>query len=151
MVAKHVCPECGGNLEWNAKAQALRCPYCGTQVPWTEEQQKQLSGDIVEQDLAAALANPASGRGWGDARREYQCQNCRAISVFVDGRVAARCDFCGSPAIQAHEERNDAITPQSLLPFKISDGQVRDLIRKWYGSRWFAPNKLKNAALTDTL
>ena len=151
MVAKHVCPECGGNLEWNAKAQSLQCPYCGTQVAWTDDQQKQLAGDIVEQDLASALANPASGRGWGDARREYQCQNCRAISVFVDGRVAARCDFCGSPAIEAHEERNDAITPQSLLPFKVSDGQVRDLIRKWYGSRWFAPNKLKRAALTDTL
>ena len=151
MVAKHVCPECGGNLEWNAKAQSLQCPYCGTQVAWTEDQQKQLAGNIVEQDLASALANPATGRGWGDARREYQCQNCRAISVFVDGRVASRCDFCGSPAIQAHEERNDAITPQSLLPFKVSDGQVRELIRKWYGSRWFAPNKLKNAALTDTL
>ncbi len=151
MVAKHVCPECGGNLEWNASAQSLKCPYCGTVVPWSDDQQKQLAGDVVEQELASALANPASGRGWGDARREYQCQNCRAISVFVDGKVAQRCDFCGSPAIQAHEERNDAITPQSLLPFKISDGQVRDRIRKWYGSRWFAPNKLKNAALTDTL
>mgnify|MGYP002129966939 CR=1 FL=1 len=30
MVGKHVCPECGGNLEWNAKAQSLKCPYCGT-------------------------------------------------------------------------------------------------------------------------
>src|SRR5690606_33365175 len=28
---------------------------------------------------------------------------------------------------------------------------VRDRIRKWYGSRWFAPNRLKSAALTDTL
>ncbi len=45
----------------------------------------------------------------------------------------------------------EAITPQSILPFKISDGQIRDRIRQWYGSRWFAPNKLKTAALTDTL
>jgi hypothetical protein len=65
--------------------------------------------------------------------------------------VAQRCDFCGSPAIVAHEERSDAITPQSILPFKISDGQIRDKIRQWYGSRWFAPSKLKSAALTDTL
>lgn len=28
---------------------------------------------------------------------------------------------------------------------------MRDLIRKWYGSHFFAPNKLKTAALTDTL
>lgn len=37
------------------------------------------------------------------------------------------------------------------MPFKISNGQIRDRIRQWYGSRWFAPNKLKTAALTDTL
>ena len=151
MVGRHTCPECGGNLEWNAKAQSLKCPYCGTTVPWTDEQQAALGESVLEQDLAAALNHPALGRGWGQQQREYQCQNCRAISVFVDGRVAQRCDFCGSPAIQEYEEKSDAITPQSLLPFKISDGQIRDRIRQWYGSRWFAPNKLKNAALTDTL
>ncbi|MEG1681844.1 MAG: hypothetical protein RR326_17220, partial [Stenotrophomonas sp.] len=53
--------------------------------------------------------------------------------------------------IIAHESLGDAITPQSVLPFKISDGQVRDIIRQWYGTRWFAPSKLKRAALTDTL
>lgn len=151
MVRKHPCPECGANLEWNAKAQSLKCPYCGTVVPWTDEVREELGQVIVEQDLYEALQNPSNGRGWGSQRQEVQCQNCKAISVFVDGRTAQRCEFCGSPAIVAHEERNDAITPQSILPFKISDGQVRDAIRKWYGSRWFAPNKLKNAALTDTL
>ncbi|MGE8396232.1 MAG: zinc ribbon domain-containing protein [Comamonas sp.] len=151
LVRKHPCPECGANLEWNAKAQSLKCPYCGTIVPWSDEVREELGQTTAEQDLYAALQNPQSGRGWGQQRTEVQCQNCRAISVFVDGRTAQRCEFCGSPAIVAHEERNDAITPQSILPFKISDGQVRDAIRKWYGSRWFAPNKLKNAALTDTL
>lgn len=152
MVRKHPCPECGANLEWNAKAQALKCPYCGTQVPWSEETREELGREVAELDLAQALRNPAAGRGWGtEERYEVQCQNCRAISVFLDRKVAQRCDFCGSPSIVAHEERNDAITPQSILPFKISDGQIRDKIRQWYGSRWFAPNKLKSAALTDTL
>ena len=54
---------------------------------------------IVEQDLEAALRNPASGRGWGGERHEVKCQSCQAISVFVDSRVAQRCDFCGSPSI----------------------------------------------------
>lgn len=150
-VGKHPCPECGGDLQWNAARQALVCPYCGTVVPWSAGQAADASGSVVEQDLQAALNNPATGRGWGSARREVQCQSCHAISVFVDGKVATRCSFCGSPSIIAHETSNDAITPQSLLPFKISDGQVRDLLRKWYKSRWFAPNRLKSAALTDTL
>jgi hypothetical protein len=34
---------------------------------------------------------------------------------------------------------------------KLGNDQVRDSIRQWYGTRWFAPNKLKRAALTDTV
>lgn len=150
-IGKHPCPECGGDLQWNAAAQSLRCPYCGTVVPWTPAQAADPVTSIVELDLAAALADPTVSRDWGSDRREVQCQSCHAISVFVDGKVAQRCDFCGSPAIIPHESQQDAITPQSLLPFKVSDGQVRDLMRKWYGSHFFAPNKLKRAALTDTL
>ena len=151
MVRKHPCPECGANLEWNAKAQSLKCPYCGTVVPWSDDTREAPGQAVAEQDLAAALNDPATQRGWGLQSQEVQCQNCHAISVFDAGRVAQRCDFCGSPAIVAHTSQSEAITPQSILPFKISDGQIRDKIRQWYGSRWFAPNKLKHAALTDTL
>src|SRR5678810_1182314 len=28
---------------------------------------------------------------------------------------------------------------------------IRDRVRQWYGTRWFAPNRLKRAALTDTV
>jgi hypothetical protein len=50
-----------------------------------------------------------------------------------------------------YEEIKEAFRPESLLPMKLSENQVRDSIRTWYGSRWFAPNKLKRAALTDTV
>ena len=155
-VGKHPCPECGGELQWNAARQSLVCPYCGTAVPRIESKATQAATPALEQDLQAALGNPAAGRGWGGhlspgAKREVQCQNYQAISVFVDGKVASRCDFCGSPAIVAHQALNDPITPQSLLPFKVSDVQMRGSLRQWYGSRWFAPSKLKSAALTDTL
>ena len=150
-VGKHPCPECGGDLQWSPVKQALQCPYCGTVVPWTPAQVADPGTSIVEHDLAQALERPEAQRGWGAERVEVKCQSCHAISVFVAGRVAQRCEFCGSPAIVPHESQKDAITPQSVLPFKISDGQVRDAIRRWYGTRWFAPNKLKRAALTDTL
>ena len=155
MVGRHPCPECGANLEWSARTHNLQCPYCGTQVPWHEATEPALGQTIIEHDLAEALRQPKAGRGWGQPAQqqvyEVQCQNCRAISVFDQKRTAQRCDFCGSPAIVAHEGGGDAITPESLLPFKISDGQVRDRIRQWYSSRWFAPNRFQSAALTDTL
>ncbi len=106
---------------------------------------------LQEQDLEAALQDPANLRNWGAERFELKCQSCQAISVFVNAQVADRCSFCGSPAIVSHEAMRDAITPQSVLPFKHDHTQVRDILRAWYGKRWFAPSRLKRAAATDTL
>ena len=49
------------------------------------------------------------------------------------------------------EEMRAPIRPESLLEFKVSETQVRDTVRQWYGSRWWAPNALKGRALTDTV
>jgi hypothetical protein len=48
-----------------------------------------------------------------------------------------------------YSELKEAFRPESLLPMKLSEGQVRESIRKWYGSRWFAPNNLRRHAMTD--
>lgn len=146
---KHACPECGGDAVWNPAKQALVCPYCGTVIPGALQAD---GSGVVEHDLATALRNVAAeARGWQAEKSSVKCQSCHAISVFDRERAAQRCDFCGSPAIAPYEETRDPIRPESLLPFKLSETQVRDSIRQWYGTRWFAPNKLKKAALTDTL
>ena len=148
---KHPCPECGGDAEWNPSKQALACPYCGTVLPWSAGQE-QLRAAIAEHALEEALAKvPTEGRGLKDDKKSVKCESCQAISIFDGTRVAQRCDFCGSPSIVPVENLQDLITPESLLPAVIPATQVRDNLRQWYGSRWFAPNKLKKAALTDTL
>ncbi len=63
--------------------------------------------------------------------------------------MAQRCEFCGSAAVVPYTKTRNVIHPESLLPFTISETQVRESIRRWYASRWFAPNRLKKAALTD--
>ena len=90
-------------------------------------------------------------RGLQEEKKSVKCESCHAISVFDPDRAAQRCDFCGSPAIVPVDNLQDAITPESLLPAVIPNTQVRDQLREWYRSRWLAPNKLKRAALTDTL
>ncbi|HVV73038.1 MAG TPA: zinc ribbon domain-containing protein, partial [Verrucomicrobiae bacterium] len=103
-------------------------------------------------DLVSALRGiPDSKRGWQAQKISVRCQSCQAISVFDPQRVGQRCDFCGSTALVPYEEIKEAFSPESLLPMKVGENQVRDSIRRWYGSRWFAPNKLRRAALTDTV
>ncbi len=148
---KHPCPDCGGDAEWNAAKQALACPYCGTVLPWTDGETP-MGAAIIEHDLAEALARlPHTEDGLGLETRAVKCESCHAITEFEPTRTAQRCDFCGSPAIVPTESQKNIITPESLLPAVIAAPKVRDLLREWYGNRWFAPNKLKRWALTDTL
>jgi ribosomal protein S27E len=144
---KFACPACGAEAQWNPAKQALVCPYCGTTSPMSGPPD---SGDVKEHDLVEALRNlPDEKRGWKSDKVSVKCQSCQAISVFDRDRVAQRCEFCGSAQIVPYEQVKPPISPESLLPFKIDENTVRESLRKWYGSRWFAPNRLKTAALTD--
>lgn len=149
---KFSCPACGAEAEWNPAKQALVCAYCGATSPAQVELTASGEQVIKEHDLVAALrAIPDSARGWQAKKTSVRCQSCQAISVFDPERVGQRCDFCGSSALVPYEEIKEAFSPESLLQMKVSETQVRDNIRRWYRTRWFAPNKLKNAALTDTV
>lgn len=149
---KYSCPSCGGESQWNPAKKALVCSFCGTVSPAQAELNEAGVEVIVEHDLVAALRGiPDDQRGWQAEKVSVKCQSCQAISVFDTSRVGQRCDFCGSSALVPYEEIKESIRPESLLPMKISEAQVRDLVRSWYGGRWFAPNQLRRAALTDTV
>jgi hypothetical protein len=143
---KYPCAACGAQAEWNPSKQALVCSFCGTTTPFSVDP----SGAVVELDLAKALRElPDEERGWLVEKRAVQCQSCKAVSVFDPERVGQNCDFCGSPKLIAYEEIKAPIRPQSLLPFKMSEGDVREQIRRWYASKWLAPNSLRKRALVE--
>lgn len=149
---KFSCPACGAEATWDPAKKALVCKYCGTTSPANIELTPSGEEKIVEHDLVVALRGiPDSARGWQAEKTQVKCQSCQAISVFDPSRVGQRCDFCGSSALVPYEEVKEAFRPESLLEFQISETQVRESIRTWYGSRWFAPNALKTKAMTDQL
>ena len=146
---KFNCTACGAEAVWTPSKRTLVCPYCGTVAS------AELASDtqaVKENDLLHALKNlTEDDMGWQAQRKTVRCQSCHAISVFDPARMAQNCDFCGSPALLAVEDTKAPVRPGSLIPFLVADTKVREDIRKWYGSHWFAPNKLGKKALTDTL
>jgi len=145
---KFACPACGAEAVWNPSRQALVCPFCGTTSPARID----ATGAIVEHDLVAALRGVGDDkRGWQIEKRYVKCRSCQAISVMDAKRQAQRCEFCGSAELVPYTEAKDAFRPESVLPFTIGEDKARDGIRAWYGRLWLAPNKLKRAALTDTV
>jgi hypothetical protein len=146
---KHECPACGAQAEWNPATQKLVCPFCGTESPYQIDREH---GKVLELDLVKALRElPEEERGWQTERRSVQCQSCRAVMVFDPARVGQNCEFCGSPALVDYQEIRSPIRPQGVLPFRIDASRVRDDIRRWWRSRWFAPGKLAIASLVDTI
>ena len=146
---KFPCPACGAEAEWNPAKNALVCPYCSTVSP---AEFKNDPTAVQESDLVAALKSiPESQRGWEATKKSVRCQNCNAISIFDPTRVAQRCDFCGSPSMIAVDDVKSPITPSAVIPFVVAESKVRETMRDWYGSHWFAPNKLGAKALTDTV
>jgi hypothetical protein len=125
------------------------CPFCGTESPY---QIDRVSGRVVENDLAAALASTKDKPDtWKEQHRKVQCQSCRAVMVYDSARVGQNCEFCGSPTLVAYDEIKSPISPKGLLPFKVDRHTVRDDIRRWWRSKWLAPNKLAKSALVDTV
>ena len=148
---KYHCPACGAEAHWNPAKDALVCPYCGAVSPATL-QTRGAQTVIVEHDLVAALRGlPDTARGWQAAKTQVRCQSCQAISVFDADKVGERCEFCGSASLVPYEQVKDAFRPESLLPLRIPEPQARDLVRRWYGRLWFAPNRFGSKALTDTV
>jgi predicted RNA-binding Zn-ribbon protein involved in translation (DUF1610 family) len=148
-LAKHECPACGAQAEWNPTAQKLVCPFCGTESPYQLDHE---TGKVAELDLVKTLRElPEEERGWQTARRSVQCQSCRAVMVFDPERVGQNCEFCGSPAIVSYDEIKSPIRPQGVLPFRVDVNRVRDDIRRWWRSKWLAPGRLARAALVDTV
>jgi hypothetical protein len=147
-LSKFACPACGGESTWNPAKQRLLCPFCGTESPAKEDP----SGAIVEHDLVGALRGIGDeARGWPADKRQVKCQSCNAISILDPERQAQNCAFCGSAQLVPYEETKPAFRPQSVLPFKLSEGEARDRIRAWYGKLWLAPSALAKRALTDTV
>lgn len=148
-LSKFSCPACGAEAVWTPSKKALVCPYCGTESP----AELRVDGNLIEEhDLVQALRDLGPDkRGWTEKKKTVRCQSCQAITIFEPTRVAQNCDFCGSPALLAVDDDACPLNPRSLLPFVVPESQVREQIRKWYGSHFWAPNKLGAKAMTDTL
>ena len=148
-VHKDACPACGAQAVWTPGKQALVCPYCGTEAPGELNAD---TGAIQEIDLVTTLREmPEELRGWKADKKTVKCRNCHAVSVFDAQNVGQNCDFCGSPELVDYDEIKSPIRPQSVLPFKIDETRVRELIRRWYAGKWLAPNAFKKRALVDTI
>ena len=137
------CGQCGATMEFDPSAAAISCPYCGhsNPIPKSEE-------DIEELDFHAYVAKIAEATE-GEELTTVQCSSCGAQSTLDANITSDQCPFCGTPIV-AQSQSQTRIKPRSLLPFKIGRDQAMAAFREWIQGLWFAPNKVKKYARTDS-
>ncbi|MGA8117589.1 MAG: hypothetical protein WCA46_28460 [Actinocatenispora sp.] len=71
---------------------------------------------------------------------EHLCQGCGARTQSV--ALSEQCQFCAAPLV-AEPGGDGQIVPEAVLPFALDRRAVREVLRRWSSSRWFAPSALK--------
>lgn len=136
------CAQCGASLEYAPGVEVLRCGHCGHENPIPAA-----NTPIVEQDFQQTLRDLANSATTRESI-SIHCDSCGASYSFTAATHAGECPFCGSPVV-AKTEPHRELSPQALLPFKITRDQARSTFRQWLGNLWFAPGKLKDYARND--
>ena len=117
------CPACGGAAEWSPGQTSARLPFLRHHFADATERGRRTARCENSISPRRSARSRQSDRGWQTAMRSVKCQSCQAISVFRPDRVAQTCDFCGSPALVPYDEIKAPIRPESVLPFKLTDGR----------------------------
>ena len=144
------CKQCGASLVFCSKTNALQCEYCETSQPI-----KIPNIPIVEHDLKHALQEiENSPKTIFENKLEVNCTSCKGHFVLSQYQRSTKCPYCSTPIITNLDTFYN-LTPESLLPFSITQKSAKTSFKKWLGSLWFAPNSLnkyfqKNSKLHGT-
>ena len=124
------CPSCGAPQKFSPATGTLACEFCSTQTAIDND-----TYAIKEYDFEHAIAD-LNHQENKEINKEVHCKKCGGNFTLTPYSFSSNCPFCNTPAIIDFIQE---ITPQSLLPFKITQKDALTQFKAWVGSRWFAP------------
>ncbi|MCB1255383.1 MAG: hypothetical protein KDB39_19570 [Austwickia sp.] len=142
------CRSCGAQVRYLPGTMSLKCPYCGAEqaVPQSAAAGGG-DGSIDEHDYQEWLSSPTKPTGL-TGPHVVACPRCAATVSTADQSLA--CPFCSAPIVVAVDPA-EQIVPEGIVPFTLSNTQATEAMRRWTGSRWFAPNGLKKVTTAERI
>lgn len=135
-------PQCGANTAYNAADSGLTCTNCG----FYEPPEHDVVGIQAERFEFTVDTVQRAAQGWGEARKELQCQSCGAYTTISTDSLTHTCIFCGSNQVIQHAASQDVLRPRFIVPFKIEAEACHDIARQWLGQSWMTPRSLRRVA-----
>ena len=138
---KKPCANCGAELKFKPGSNQLKCEYCGY-----EEFIEQAKSSFEELELQHYL-KVVGENAYTESIDLLHCKNCGGNQHVEENFKSLDCVYCGEPLIKEDIEKEGWILPGALVPFTLDAKEARRVFKEWVGSIWFAPSKLKRAAL----
>ncbi len=138
---KKTCVNCGAELRYKPGTTSLICNYCGY-----KQEIKASYEEIQELELRQYLENMGA-QAHSQEITMVQCKSCGATQHIEQSYRSLECVYCSSPLILEDIKKEEWILPGAVLPFQITQQEAFKIFKKWVNGLWFAPNKLKKAAL----
>ena len=129
------CQNCGAPLRFSPISKKLLCLFCDT-TSSIKKSQTPIEEYSFNEALKFLKHHPQQ-----EKEKKVICNQCSATFTLKSQLFGSNCPYCNTPAIIAFVKEID---PKSLLPFQISQQQAQQHFKKWIGSLWFTPSKLKN-------
>ena len=137
------CPNCGSNLEYDAKINRLKCVSCDSSFEVESLGTGKL--DEEEQDYEAMLEKMKSTHLKKATVASLNCKNCGANLNHNENTTSTVCPFCGSSHIIETNLEEEIIPISGIVPFGINKTDCNSYFHNWIKGKFFAPNKFKNA------
>jgi ribosomal protein S27E len=132
-------------MEFDPQSGLMKCPFCGNQQPVPEQAEAR-----VEEVPFDEIARGKDLVRLSDQALEVECPGCGSVVQFVPPEVAGTCAFCAANIVAQPKAANPLIAPSGLLPFAVTKQQASAQLQQWLGSRWFAPNSLKQMSRPES-
>lgn len=138
---KKPCINCGAELNYKPGTTNISCEYCGHQ------ESIQIDENGFEELELYPYLKEMGAQKHSEEISMLHCKNCGANQHVEENYKSLHCVYCSMPLILEDAYKEDWILPGAVLPFQIEKEKSFLIFKKWVDRLWWAPNKLKKAAL----
>jgi|GEM_PF-2991828 len=137
------CNNCGASFSCMSGESLIVCESCGFEQEINSEISKEDEKDYLK-FLETKEAHAPKLQ-----LNKQECRSCGASIFFANDQVSEKCAFCGVSYGIKGGSTTAGLKPDMIVPFKLKQGEMEELFRKWIRWRIWSPSDLKKQASHD--
>lgn len=136
------CPNCGGPVVYDPIQAKIVCKFCERKTA-IEDFSKLAGREAYDKENVQPESKSETVVDEFMETNIYHCRSCGADLMLSGTEASTFCSYCGSPTI-VFDRVSKELRPKWIIPFKITEAQALECIRKRFKKGSYIPKKIKN-------